>query len=306
VVKSKEGCEIKMIGIKQWKFFAIFVTPIFLLLIIFRYYPLFSAIYHSFTKWNVTSATAFTGLQNYINLFTDKYFIVSIENIFIYVVITTVIITVMSLIGAELIFNLDSQRFKAFWKYLFIVPMIVPFTVAMLIWEFIYNPYLGILNGFLNAIGLSNFALPWLGSSQTALYAVSFVGFPFISSVQFLIILSGLQSLDLSIIDATKIDGATTVQRIFKVDIPMIIDKIILAIMLTVIGNVQAVSNFYILTYGGPGTSTLVPGLYMYEMAFSNNSLGYACTIGIVMALITFALIFIIRKIEDLIEARYA
>jgi len=306
VVKSKEGCEIKMIGIKQWKFFAIFVTPIFLLLIIFRYYPLFSAIYHSFTKWNVASATAFTGLQNYINLFTDKYFIVSIENIFIYVVITTVIITVMSLIGAELIFNLDSQRFKAFWKYLFIVPMIVPFTVAMLIWEFIYNPYLGILNGFLNAIGLSNFALPWLGSSQTALYAVSFVGFPFISSVQFLIILSGLQSLDLSIIDATKIDGATTVQRIFKVDIPMIIDKIILAIMLTVIGNVQAVSNFYILTYGGPGTSTLVPGLYMYEMAFSNNSLGYACTIGIVMALITFALIFIIRKIEDLIEARYA
>jgi len=145
-----------------------------------------------------------------------------------------------------------------------------------------------------------------LGSSQTALYAVSFVGFPFISSVQFLIILSGLQSLDLSIIDATKIDGATTVQRIFKVDIPMIIDKIILAIMLTVIGNVQAVSNFYILTYGGPGTSTLVPGLYMYEMAFSNNSLGYACTIGIVMALITFALIFIIRKTEDLIEARYA
>ncbi len=295
-----------MIGIKQWKFFAIFVAPIFLLLIIFRYYPLFSAIYHSFTKWNVASATTFTGLQNYINLFTDKYFIVSIENIFIYVGVTTVAVTIMSLIGAELIFNLDSRRFKLFWKYLFIVPMIVPFTVSMLVWEFIYNPYLGILNGFLNAIGLSNFALSWLGSNQTALYAVSFVGFPFISSVQFLIILSGLQSLDLSIIDATKIDGATTVQRIFRVDIPMIMDKIILAIMLTVIGNVQAVSNFYILTYGGPGTSTLVPGLYLYEMAFSNNSLGYACTIGIVMALITFALIFIIRKIEDLIEVRYA
>ncbi len=295
-----------MVGIKQWKFFLIFVAPALVLLILFEYYPLFSGIYHSFTTWKVSFATTFTGFQNYINLFKDNYFIISIKNILIYVLITTVAVNIMSLIGAELIFNLRSNRLKSVWKYLFIIPMIVPFTVSMLIWGFIYNPYLGILNSFLNTIGLSNFALPWLGSSQTALAAVAFVGFPFISSLQFLIILAALQSLDPSLMDAAKIDGAAVLQRIFNIDLPLILDKITLAIMLTVIGSFQAMANFYILTYGGPGTSTLVPGLYLYETAFSDNDLGYASAIGVVMALITFALILLIRKVEDRIESKYA
>ncbi|MCW1306195.1 MAG: sugar ABC transporter permease [Candidatus Parvarchaeota archaeon] len=285
--------------------FAIFIAPIMILLILFRYYPLFSGIYHSFTAWNVMS-TKFVGIDNYLSLVKDDLFMTSLRNIFIYVLVTTFAITSMSIIGGELIFNLNSDKSKSLWKYLFVIPMIVPFTVSMLIWAFIYNPYLGILNSLLSLMGLGNFTFPWLGSPNTALYAVCFVGFPFLSSAQFLILMSSLQNIDHSIIDASKVDGATTLKRIFNIDIPLIIDKIFLIIMLTVIWNFQALSNFYILTYGGPGASTLVPGLYLYEMAFQNNSLGYACAIGIFMAIVTLAFILILQKVENLIEAHYA
>jgi len=279
--------------------FIFFLIPIFLLLVVFRYYPLFSAVYHSFTTWNVISSK-FVGFQNYVLLFKDNLFIASLRNIFIYILVSIIIITVMAIIGAELIFNLRS-KLSAFWKYLFVVPMIVPYTVFILIWKFIYNPYLGILNGSLNVIGLSSLTQPWLGSPQTALYAVAFVGFPFFSTAQFLVILSSLQNLDRSILESAKLDGATTLKRVFKIDLPLIMDKIVLIIILTIIWNFQAFTNFYLLTFGGPGSSTLVPGLYLYQMAFENNSMGYACAIGVIMAIIALILVFITQKIEQLI-----
>ena len=204
----------------------------------------------------------------------------------------------MAIIGAELIFNLPSKLGNV-WKYLFIIPMIVPFTVSILIWGFIYNPYLGVLNQFLSIIGLGNFTLPWLGSSNTVLYAVALVGFPFMGTLQFLIILTSLQSIDSSILDASRIDGASILKRIFRIDLPLIMDKIILAIMLTIIGDFQAFTNFFILTGGGPGTSSLVPALYLYDAAFQRGTLGYACTIGVILAIISLAIIFVIQKVEQ-------
>ncbi len=289
--------------IKRRYGFIFFLIPLFSLLITFRYYPLFSAIYHSFTQWNVISSK-FIGFQNYMTLFKDSLFLSSLSNIFEYILITVIIITVMSIVGAELIFNLRSNKLSSFWKYLFVIPMIIPYTVFMLLWKFIYNPYLGVLNGLLNSIGLGFLTQPWLGSPSTALYAVAFVGFPFLSTAQFLIILSGLQSLDRSILESAEIDGTTTLTRIFSIDLPLIIDKIVLAIVLTIIWNFQALTNFYILTYGGPGSSTLVPGLYLYEMAFENNSLGYACAIGVIMAVIALGLVFITQKIEQLVTTK--
>jgi len=276
--------------------FFLFLLPGILLILIFRYYPFFSAIYHSFTEWNALESH-FIGLNNYVKLFNDDYFWLSLKNVFVYVFLRIVIITLMSIVGAELVYNISSKKISYFWRYIFILPMVIPASVTLLLWKFIYSS-LGILNQFLGIIGINTFT-NWLGNSSTALIAVAFVGFPFLSTAQFLITVSALQNIDISLIDASKIDGANLVERIFWIDLPLIKDKIILTMILTFIWDFQAAQNFLILTQGGPGRSTLVPGLYVYQAAFEYSQFGYSCAIGVIMSIIIFIVYTLLNRLSS-------
>jgi raffinose/stachyose/melibiose transport system permease protein len=283
----------------------LFIAPGFIILIIFTYYPMFSAFYHSLFNWTIVEST-FVGLNNYIELFHSRVFLNSLEHMAIFVVIGTLLITIMAIIGGELVYNYRPKKLSSMWKYLFIIPMVVPFSVGMLIWIFIYLPYNGILWEFLTNIGLGNLAIPWLGLPNTALLAVIFVGFPFLSSLQFLIVLSSLQNLDVSVLESSILDGASTFYRILKIDLPMIMDKIFLIVLLTVIGGSQVAASMLILTGGGPGNSTMVPGLYIYQTAFNQSRYGYSSAAGVVLMFITLGMIFVIEGIESFINKRSA
>lgn len=281
--------------------FFLFLLPGLFLILVFRYYPFLSAIYHSFTEWNAISSN-FIGIGNYIKLFKDTDFWISLKNVFIYVILRIIFITTMSVLGAELIYNIQSEKISYFWRYIFIIPMIIPASVTLLLWKFIYSSF-GILNQFLGIVGINTFKA-WLGDPSTALIAVSFVGFPFLSSAQFLITISALQNIDKSIIDASKIDGANIIQRIFWIDLRLIKDKIVLIMMLTFIWDFQAAQNFLILTQGGPGRATLVPGLYVYQTAFEYSRFGYSCAIGVIISIIIFIFYNLLNKITSQKEVR--
>ncbi|MGC9360577.1 MAG: carbohydrate ABC transporter permease [Anaerolineae bacterium] len=265
----------------------LFLIPTFALLLVFSYYPPLFAIYNSFFQWDGFNERVFIGLQNFREMFTDKVFLASWKNLFILLGFSLVIGTSIPLIVAELIFNVANDRWRYLYRLFFIIPMVVPGLVGTLLWRFILDPNVGILNILLEAIGGEEWRQPWLGSPRTVLPSFMIMGFPWVSGVNVLIYLAGLQSIPQEIFDASRIDGAEGVSRFLRIDLPLVMGQVKLLLILGVIGGLQAYQAQLILTNGGPGYSSMMPGLVMYQEAFSYNRIGYANAIG----LFTFLLI---------------
>jgi raffinose/stachyose/melibiose transport system permease protein len=266
----------------------LFLLPAIALLIWFRYTPAFSAVYHSFTDWNGSPGASFVGLEQYRALFQDEVFLRSLSNIFIYTLARTVISTVMALLGAELIYNLRSLRAGAFWRMVFTVPMVIPASVIFLVWQRIYAGRLGLLNEFLDGVGLSAWVQPWLGQTDTALLALIMIGFPMVTGVAFLVLLAALQNLPSSVGEAALLDGCSGLRRVFAIDLPSIRGPLALVIILGINAGLQEFAPMLIVTGGGgPVNATQSPGLYLYQQAISYGKYGYATAIGTVLMLLT-------------------
>ena len=169
------------------------------------------------------------------------------------------------------------------YRVLFIIPMVVPAIVMLLIWGFIYDYNIGILNQILRVIGLSHFCQAWLADPKVALYSLMLIGFPWIGGFALLIYYAGLQSIPHDVLDSCKIDGATGLRRILSVDLPLVRAQSKLLVVLGFIGGVQGFQTQLLLTNGGPGYSTMVPGLYLYRNAIQYDRMGYACAIGVIL-----------------------
>ncbi len=275
----------------------LFLLPAILLLVVFRYYPAFSAVFHSFTDWDGTSTSNFVGLTQYKALFNDPIFIKSVVNIGIYTFLRTVFSTVMALLGAELVYNLRSYVSQGIWRIVFTLPLVIPTTVVFLVWRQVYAARLGLLNQILTAIGLGSQAKPWLGLPDTALGALILIGFPLVSGFGFLVLLSALQNLPTEVNDAALIDGCTRLRRIFSIDIPSIRGPLALILILGINAGLQEFAPMLVVTNGGPVNATQSPGLYLYQQAFTYGKFGYSTAIGTVLMLMTLAFsIFILRS----------
>ena len=224
----------------------------------------------------------------------DVILLASIKNIAIILVAAIIKVLIFPLGAAELIFNLHNKRAQYWLRLLLILPLVIPGIVNTLIWRFIMGPKpFGILNAFLTAVGLDHFQHAWLADPKIALYAVLFVGFPWVESVAFLIYYAGLQNMPEALIDASKIDGATTMRRIWSIDIPLLFGQIKLLMVITTIFTVQNFAGMLVLTRGGPGYATMVPGLWMFQRAFQADRFGYASAIGLVMLVAMLALTYL-------------
>jgi len=280
------------------------LLPTFLLLLIFNYYPAFSAIYHSFFDWDGANFIRFTGLNNFINLlFNDPTIPLSFLNILKLTIASLIINLTFPLLAAALIFHLKNLRSAYFYRVLFVIPMVVPAMVIYMIWRFIYSPTNGLLNNLLNAVGLGHLARPWLGDFQLALYAVVFIGFPWVAGTSTLIYLAGFQNIPMELLDAVAIDGASAWTRFWKIELPLVVGQIKLIVILTLIGSIQGFTHIMVMTNGGPGESTMVPGLYLYRNAMYYNKMGYACAIGTLLFLIIITLTYLnLRYLKSGIE----
>jgi len=273
----------------------VFLLPTFMLLIIFNYYPAFSALYHSLFDWNGVSDPKFIGVGNLMKMASDSIFLKSIGNMVIFTIANVLIAVTMPLVAAELIFNLRSRRMQYVYRVLFVVPMAVPGIVQFLLWNFIYAPS-GVLNQFLSSVGLSSITRCWLGDSQLALGAIIFVGFPWVSAFNFLIYLAGLQNIPTDIFDCATMDGANWLRRVIAVDIPLILSQVKVIVVLSIIGSVQSFQTILVMTGGGPGWATMVPALYMYQNAFQYSRVGYGMAIGTVLFFFVLGLTYLNMK----------
>lgn len=264
---------------RNWLLYLL-LLPTFILSIAFYYYPLFSGIYHSFTYWDI-KRTVWVGFDNYIRMFNSPATAAAWRNMAIIVLSQVVVVLTLPLLGAALVNHV--ARGKYLWRIVFVLPIVVPATVTVFVWRWFYGVNGG-LNYLLNLVGLDGITRPWLGDASTALWAIVFVGFPWVAGLNFLLYLAAFQSISSELLDAAKVDGCSPLRAFFAIELPLIRPQMMLLVTLTVIYFVRSFDAPLIMTNGGPGqTGTLVPGLQMYRSIREELDLGYGSAIGTVL-----------------------
>jgi len=271
--------------LKRSKTAYMLILPSIALIIVFNVVPALMAVFYSFTNFSLKEPLKFIGWANFVKIKSDPLFWIGMWNMILVIVTSIIKELTMPLLAAELIFWLKNSKWKYFFRTAFVVPSIVPGVVVILLWKMMYEPEIGFINQFLGVLGLQNLQQAWLGDEKLAIWSIIGAGFPFISVFSFLVYFGGLIGISREIYDSAEIDGVRPWSRFLKIDLPMILPQIRIVLFFTFIGSIQGFANILIFTRGGPGTSTYVPGLHMYNQ-ISSASFGYASAIGVVLAIL--------------------
>ncbi len=279
--------KIVQLGKEIWrrKLAYLFIAPLIIGLLIFSYYPPVYGLVLSFFEKHSVGETKFIGLLNYQNLFKDSVFLDSIPTMFYIMLPRLIIGIVVPLIMAELIFGVRSLRLQGVYRVLVLVPIVAPGVVGTLIWRNIFDPTNGLLTTVLRLLGVmkETQVIDWLGNPDWVIPAIIFMGFPWVGGTSVLIYMSGLMGISSEVLEAAKLDGASVLYRIWKIDLPLLIGQIRYFLIFGLIGGFQDYGTQMVLTNGGPGYATYVPGYYMYQQAFMHDNMGYASAVGSVM-----------------------
>ncbi len=272
------------------------LAPTLLLLGVFAYTPAASAIYHSFYRWNGSDISEFIGLDNFQALLTDGVLHHAIMVVLVFLVVN-IIKFIPTVIVSVLLFHLANQRMQYIFRVIFVLPMAIPGIVGLLIWKYLYRMDGGLLNWLFVHAGLINAPVNWLGAENTVVPALLFIGFPWVSTIGVLILLAGLQSISTSVFEAAQMDGCGVARRLFAIELPLIMGQIKLNAVLVTIGTLQDFWLPLVLTRGGPNNASMLPGLWMYQNAFSYGKMGYAAALGVAMFIIILLLTYINMKL---------
>lgn len=255
------------------KAIAIFVLPSLLLFTIIVFYPLIQIFIKSFYDWNGLSKGTFIGLENYIRLFGDTTFRISIKNGLIFAAFLTIY---QIGLGTVLAFAASNIKTKAggFFRIVYFLPVVLSVTVVCQLWLSVFNSEYGLLNKLFEIIG-TTFSQDWLSDRDNAIYVVAFVNAWHYLGYQFALILAGIKSIPGHYYEAAQIDGASPLQAHLKITVPMLSETYRFCLVLAITGGLNAFTQMFIMTGGGPGTSTYSLTYMMYSSAFRAGEYGY-------------------------------
>jgi lactose/L-arabinose transport system permease protein len=269
----------------RWPY--LFISPFYILFLIFGVYPVLFSLYLSFTEWKGLGPIKFVGLKNFELLFKDKVFWQSMTNgvilFFMYVPIMTFLALVLAVI-------LNSKRVRGFrfFRTLIFIPYIMNIVAAGFTFRLMLNEKYGLVNVMLGTFNLP--PIPWLESvwggrvSLCLLVIWAWLGYNMV------IMLAGLQTIPSELTEAALIDGASATQAFFYVTIPLMRPVILFSVVLSTMGSFNLFSEIYNLTGGGPINATLTPVIVIFNQAFGNFRLGYASAMAYLYFIILFAL----------------
>jgi raffinose/stachyose/melibiose transport system permease protein len=275
----------------------LYIAPAFILLALFVYYPLVRNIGNGFYEWNpFTSDRIFVSIENYVRLFKDPVFYTVLKNNILYATISVILQVGLGLVIAAILEDKIFRRFSGVFRTVFFIPVLISMTVIGILFSFIYNPEVGLLNEFLRAIGLGHLAEGWLGEPKTAIFAVIAVSqWQSIGYAVMLFVLA-VQKVPGELYEAATIDGAGKVRTFFTITVPQVKEMTFVLLIYTVTGSFLVFSEVYVLTSGGPGYSSQVFSTYLYQKAFIDNEPGYASAIANVILGITLTFYFVQGK----------
>jgi len=273
-----------------YKGFDVFLVPgaiVFLFLIVF---PFVTNVAVSFTKWTGVRTPVWIGLSNYQKAFGDEIFWTSFSNNLYLIITLTTIPTLIGLLLATIIYDYVSKKFgtttASFFRAGFYLPQVIPAVVSALVWRWILQPDWGSLNYVLKAIGLNALAHNWLGDPKTALPMVMVTMVWFQIGYPMVIFMAALQRIDPELYEVASIDGASWIQKFFRITIPLIRPELFVVILTTTIFALKTFGQIFAMTQGGPGSATMVASYFSYKNFFQNSNVGYGATMSTVLTLI--------------------
>lgn len=272
-----------------------FVLPALGLFGVFVLVPALSALVIAFFRTDGLAMREWVGLENFQQLLGDALFWKSIRNLLWFAALTVPVQTLGPLIGAKLLYSLRSARAAYWYRTLLVFPVLVPGVVTILVWQELYGAS-GPINLVLHSVGLGDYARAWLGDPATVVPAIVAVGLPFTGGVFLLIYLAGFLSIPASLVEAAKLDGASSWRLFWSVELPLLRAQIGVIALLALLGVLQNFDNIQILTNGGPMNASMTPALYLFRSGFEFGQLGYASALGVVLLLLCAALTLLVRR----------
>lgn len=271
-----------------------FVLPGLILLLTFVYYPIIQNIIYSVLDWDLFSGTKeFIGLNNYVRLFQDSSFWTALKNNIWYIAISLIFQVGFSLVLAAILENMKHKKLSTVFRTTFFIPSLISLTVIGLLFTFVFEPN-GILNNFLEMIGLESLTRGWLGEESTAIFAVISVSQWKSIGYTMMLLIVAIQRIPVEITEAARLDGASKLYIFFHVTVPMIKDTILMVMIITTSGGFLVFNEVYIITNGGPYGSSEVLSTILYKNAFVHGNIGYASAIGNIILL--FSVIFALAQ----------
>ena len=284
---------------KRSKFPLFVLTPMMLLLMLFIVLPICGSFVIAFLDYNplrVTTANTFVGFRNFSALITDELFHKSLLNTLYYVFVMVGINLCFTLIVAQVLCSLKSNKWRSLFRVNFFMPCVAPLAAVAIVWLRCLFPVRGALNMLLGAVNIP--AINWLdvGTIMPSLLILSLwadVGYNIV------LFIAGIEGIPGDYFEAAEIDGANTIQRFFKVTLPLLGRTLAFVIAMTFISQFQAFAQFSIIAKdGGPGRAGYVLSTYIYNIGFRAKDMGYASAVSIVLFLLILAVTMVQKRLN--------
>jgi multiple sugar transport system permease protein len=281
----------------------LFISPWIIGFLFFTLYPMVASLYYSFTEFHIRKAPEWIGLANYFELFNDKLFWTSLANT-LYLVAIGVPLTLLLSFVCAILLNLK-VRGQSIYRVIFFLPSIVPTVASALLWIWILNPSSGIVNAFLGQVGI--IGPNWFRDPNWAKPALIIMGLWGMGGT-IVIYLSGLQDVPVTLLEAAEIDGASWLQRLRHITIPMVSPITLFNLIIGVIGTFQYFAQAYVFgtavntansALGAPLNSTLFYSVYLYQNGFIYLRLGYASAMAWILFIIIMICTLLLLRTSD-------
>lgn len=267
----------------------LFLLPALLLLGLTVFYPALQAFFLSFTRYeyDITQPPIWIGLENFQRLLTDSLFWKTLRNTVVYLIGVVPVLVIVPL-GLAILVNQLLPGIRWF-RAAYYTPVIISMVVAGIAWRWLYAET-GLFNQVLRALNLSQEGIPWLTSPQFALFSVMLVTIWKGLGYYMVIYLAGLQSIPDDLYEAAAIDGSDGWRKHLDITVPLMRPYLFLVAVISAISATKVFEEVYIMTQGGPRSSSKTLVYYVYESAFQDLEISYACTIGLAMFLLILVL----------------
>jgi len=269
----------------------VLVSPYVIYFLVFVLFPISFSLFLTFHDWNIIGPMKPVGLANYVTLFQDHYFLKSIRNTLVFLLLH-IPLQLMVALGLAVVLN-EKLWFRGFFRSAFFMPVVVSGVVITIMWQQLYGYELGTVNILLQKIGISK--IGWLIDAKWAMPAIAIMATWKNVGLYIILFLVGLQSVPKSLYEAASIEGASKWQQFKWITIPAINPTIFMVVILSTIGGFSLFIEPYVMTGGGPLNSTLSTVLYMYKQGFFYYHMGYAATLGLIFALLILFVVFLQR-----------
>ena len=272
-----------------YAFVALFTVPF----LIFNIAPILFSAYLSFMKWGIFGPPRYVGWDNYRTAFENDQIRIAFSNILFYGMIIVPGVICLGLLAALYVHN--RWPLSSFARVCFFSPYVVSATVIGLVWVWMFDTQFGLVNHYLSYLGIDN--IPWLTSTSWSLYGVSITSIWWDMGLAFVLILAGLQDIPKDLYDAVEIDGATRFQKFRYVTLPMLRPVLSMVVTLQLIATLRIFSQVYVMTSGGPASSSTSVIYELYTVAIRNQKFGLAAAVSMILFVVILLVTLMSRRL---------